>query len=171
MKRLASAVVVAGLAASAAGVEVGSPAPDVSARSSAGETVRLADLKGSWVVVYFYPKSFTPGCTKEACSLRDGHADIEKLGAKVFGVSFDAVETQKKFREEHKLPFEILSDADKSFARGFDAVGLGGLMPQRKTFIIDPQGKVARIIDAVNVGDHDAQVRQALEELQKPPAP
>jgi len=162
---------VAGLAVSAQGIEVGAPVPDVSAVASSGEAVKMSDLKGSWAVIYFYPKSFTGGCTKEACSLRDGYADLEKLGAKIFGVSFDSVETQKKFREEHKLPFEILSDKDKSFTKAFDAVGIGGMVPQRKTFIVDPKGKIAKIIDSVDVEDHDGQVKQALEELQKTAAP
>jgi peroxiredoxin Q/BCP len=158
-------------AVTARGIEVGDPVPEVAAVATDGTPVKLTELKGSWAVVYFYPKSFTPGCTKEACSLRDGFSDLEKLGAKVFGVSFDSVETQKKFKAEHSLPFEVLSDSDKKVAKAFDAVGIGGLMPQRKTFIIDPQGNVAKIIESVNVGNHDEQVSEALRELQKSSAP
>jgi peroxiredoxin Q/BCP len=150
----------------AGAIEVGQPVPDVGAPSTSGQTIRLADLKGTWVVLYFYPKSFTSGCTKEACSLRDGYAEIQKLGAVLLGSSFDDLETQKRFKAEHNLPFELLSDEKKTVARGFDAVSLGGLVSSRKTFLIDPEGRVAHIFSDVNVGGHDAEVAEALKRLQ-----
>ena len=116
MKRMVA--MVAGLMAGGAAMaaQVGQPAPDFKVQGTGGE-VTLAGLKGKWVVLYFYPKSFTPGCTKESCSLRDGHDQLAGLNAVVLGASIDDLETQRKFKAEHKLPFELLADADKSLAK------------------------------------------------------
>ncbi len=151
-------------------VEVGQPAPDFKAPSTTGQAASLADYSGKWLVLYFYPKSFTPGCTKESCSLRDGFADIQALGATILGVSVDKLETQDKFKAEHKLPFELLSDADGAVAKAYGVLGLGGFMAKRVTFIISPDGKLAQVLDSVNTGDHDAQVADALRVLQQKPA-
>ena len=148
-------------------VEVGQPAPDFKAPSTTGQAASLADYAGKWLVLYFYPKSFTPGCTKESCSLRDGFADIQALGATILGVSVDKLETQDKFKAEHKLPFELLSDADGAVAKAYGVLGLGGFMAKRVTFIINPEGKLAQVLDSVNTGDHDAQVADALRALQQ----
>jgi thioredoxin-dependent peroxiredoxin len=152
---------------------VGSPAPDFSAVDSASRTNRLADFRGQWLVLYFYPRAFTPGCTREACSLRDGYAGFRDLKAVVLGVSLDPVARLKEFRARYSLPFELLSDADKSMARAYDSLGAGGLFAKRRTFVIDPQGRVAHVFDAVDVQRHDAEVKAVLEKLQsesKPPA-
>jgi len=147
--------------------QVGQPAPNFSAPATNDQVVTLSALKGTWVVLYFYPKAFTPGCTKEACSLRDGYFSIQKLGATILGVSFDKIVTLKKFKAEYHLPFELLSDRDKKMARAYDVVGMLGLYAQRKTFIIDPHGNIAFIFNKVTSQTHDSEVRKKLEELQK----
>ena len=91
---------------------IGLPAPAFAADGTNDRTNRLADFKGKWVVLYFYPKAFTPGCTSEACSLRDGYAEIQKTGAVIFGVSLDPVARLKEFKQSYQLPFDLLSDAD-----------------------------------------------------------
>lgn len=171
MTWLVAAVALVSLAMPVHALQVGDPAPDVAAPSTGGTTVNIRDFKGSWLVVYFYPKSFTPGCTKQSCSLRDGYADIQALGATILGVSFDDLEAQKKFKAEHKLPFELLADEKKDVAKAFDAIGLGGFMAQRETFIINPDGVVAAILQDIAVGSHDQQVLDALKRLQSAPAP
>lgn len=140
-------------------------APAFKAKATTDKTIALADFKGSWVVLYFYPKAFTPGCTKEACSLRDGYSEIQKLGAKILGVSFDNVDTLKKFKTEYHLPFELLSDSDKKIAKAYDVMGLLRLYAKRKTFIIDPKGKIAFVFNAVDSAHHNVQVLGKLEEL------
>jgi thioredoxin-dependent peroxiredoxin len=154
------------------GLQIGDPVPDVSAPSTDGKTVKLSDLKGAWVVVYFFPKSFTPGCTAESCALRNGYEEIQKLGAVIFGVSMDDPNLQKKFKAEYHLPFELLSDSMKEVSKAFDSVGASGLVAARKTFIISPEGKIAYIFDKVNTGTHDQEVLAELKSLkaQKPAA-
>ena len=159
-------IVVQGMSAWA--VQPGEPAPDFKAASTAGRELTLGDFAGKWLVLYFYPKSFTPGCTAESCSLRDGYQDIQSVGATILGVSLDNLETQQKFKAEHKLPFDLLSDENATVAKAYDALGFGGFMAKRLTFIISPEGKVVRILDDVKTGDHDAQVLDILRELQNP---
>ncbi len=166
MKKLVAGLMAAvATVAGAETVQVGQPAPDFTAPSTGGE-VKLADFKGKWLVLYFYPKSFTPGCTKESCSLRDGFSDLKDLGAVILGSSFDDVETQKKFKAEHNLPFELLADTTKAVAKAYDSVMIGGMMAARKTYIVSPDGKLAAIIGSVNTGDHDGQVAEELKKLQ-----
>lgn len=157
-----------GGAASAA--KLGDPAPDFTAQSTGGE-VKLAGLKGKWVVLYFYPKSFTPGCTKESCSLRDGHGALTGLNAVVLGVSLDDLETQRRFKAEYKLPFELIADADKTVSKAYDVLAPMGLFAVRRTFVIDPEGKIARIFESVSVGTHADDVKAELAKLQAPKAP
>jgi thioredoxin-dependent peroxiredoxin len=160
-------VVLLGLFASSAwALQVGDLAPDISAPSTSGKDVKFSDLKGSWVVVYFYPKAFTPGCTAESCSLRDGYTEIQKLGATILGVSLDNLPTQIDFKTKYHLPFDLLSDSKKEVAKAFDSLGIAGLMAQRKTFIINPEGRIAYIFDKVNTGSHDKEVAEALKTLQ-----
>ena len=164
--KLLLAVLLCSFASRAWGLQVGDSVPDVSAPSTSGKDVRLADLKGSWVVLYFYPKAFTPGCTAESCSLRDGYSEIQKLGATILGVSLDDLATQVDFKAKYHMPFDLLSDSKKEVAKAFDALGIAGLMAQRKTFIISPEGKIAHIFDKVNTGAHDKEVADALKNLQ-----
>lgn len=144
---------------------VGDVAPDVVAPGTNGKNVKLSDYRGSWVVLFFYPKAFTPGCTAEACSLRDGYADIQKLGAVILGVSLDSLQRQQEFKSKHSMPFDLIADADKAYAKAFDVLGFGGLMTHRKTFIIDPEGRIAHVFDKVATGSHDHEVADVLRTL------
>jgi peroxiredoxin Q/BCP len=165
MKTMFMLAALAALAATARALEVGDAAPPFSAPSTAGE-ISLDAFKGKWLVLYFYPKSFTPGCTKEACSLRDGIADLGALKASVVGVSADDLETQRKFKEAHRLPFDLIADTDKAVSRAHGALGIGSLYVQRRTFLVSPDGRIAHVFDAVNVTTHAADVKAALEKRQ-----
>lgn len=161
-------ILIMGFFSSAARAQnTGDMAPDFSAPATNGKTMHLKDLKGQWVVLYFYPKAFTPGCTKESCSLRDHHAEITKEGAVILGVSLDDIATQKKFKEKYRLPFELLSDADKTMARAFNTLGFMGLYTKRVTYLISPEGKIAHVFEDVNAATHDRQVLDKLRELKK----
>jgi peroxiredoxin Q/BCP len=160
-------VAMFGLALKAGALTVGDLTPDFKVKVTDGSNLTAAALKGKWVVLYFYPKSFTPGCTTESCALRDGHAGIQKLKATVYGVSLDGIPAQKKFKAEYHLPFELISDEEKQMATAFGVLGMGGLYAQRVTFILNPEGKVAAILDKVDVAQHDRQVADALTTLQK----
>lgn len=166
MKILMIGLLIGFLAHRAGAASVGDPAPDVAVQSTDGKTVKISDFRGQWVVLYFYPKAFTPGCTTESCSLRDGHQGIRDLNAVVLGASLDTVETQKTFKQKNNLPFELLADTDKALAKAYDALALGGIMAARKTFVIDPDGKIAHIFTKVDTATHEAEVRKVLADLQ-----
>jgi peroxiredoxin Q/BCP len=142
---------------------VGSHAPEFTAPSTSGE-LSLKSLRGKWVVLYFYPKAFTPGCTAESCSLRDGFDGLRTLDAVVIGVSTDDLNTQRKFKEKYALPFELVADSDKRVVKAYDVSGMLGFA-KRRTFIIDPDGIIRHIIEDVDTGKHAEQVRQILETL------
>ena len=134
----------------------GSPAPDFTMQDQDGNTHTLSEYKGQLVVVYFYPKDDTPGCTKEACSIRDDYTLFEKNGIKVFGVSYDDMKSHKKFAEKYDLPFTLLSDLDKSVAAAYGTKGI--FVPSRKTFLIDADGIVRKIYENVTVTGHGAEI-------------
>jgi peroxiredoxin Q/BCP len=150
----------------------GSKAPAFTLSADDGKKVRLGDLQGSPVVLYFYPADDTPGCTREACAFRDRSAELKKLGAKVFGVSPDDVASHVKFRDKFKLNFPLLVDLDHAVAEKYGAwreknmYGKKKMGIARSTFIIDAAGKIARVWKAVKVDGHDEQVLAALKELQ-----
>ena len=152
-------------------IEPGAKAPAFTLTSDDGTKVRLADQAGSPVVLYFYPKDDTPGCTKEACAFRDLQADMKKLGAKVFGVSPDDVASHVKFRDKYQLNFPLLADPDHATAEEYGAwreknmYGNKLMGVQRSTYLIDSAGKVARVWKRVQVEGHDQQVLEALREL------
>ncbi|MEY4566385.1 MAG: putative peroxiredoxin bcp [Planctomycetota bacterium] len=152
-------------------IEEGSKAPAFTLKADDGSKVKLSDLKGHPVVLYFYPKDDTPGCTKEACAFRDRSKELEKLGAKVFGVSPDSVESHVKFKEKYKLNFPLLADTDHEVAEKFGAwreknmYGKKSMGIQRSTYLIDGSGKVAKLWKKVSVDGHDEQVIEALKEL------
>lgn len=154
-------------------VEVGQPAPDFTLPSDSGEPVRLSQFRGSPVVLYFYPKDGTPGCTREACAFRDLKQELVKLGAVILGVSPDGVESHKKFREKFNLNFPLLADVDHSVAEAYGAwrektrFGKKSMGIQRSTFLIDANGVVRKVWKNVQVDGHDDQVLEALKALRQ----
>lgn len=127
-------------------------APDFSLKSSEGGQMSLADFKGKWLVLYFYPKDETPGCTTEACSLRDARDDIVSLGAEVVGISRDDASSHEKFKAKHTLNFSLLSDPDHAVMDAYGAWGkkmFGKEGVLRKTFIINPIGEVVKVYGRV----------------------
>jgi peroxiredoxin Q/BCP len=144
---------------------IGKPSPDFSLPSTGGEPVSLKQFKGKkTVVLYFYPKDETPGCTKEACGFRDLREDFEKVGAVILGVSNDPIESHLKFRDKHKLPFDLLADEDAAISKAFgvykqkNLYGKKYLGIERTTFIIDRTGRVAQIYPKVKVEGHVQEV-------------
>ena len=153
-----------GVASAQAALKVGDVAPDFSAPTSEGTVIHLKDILGaSPIVLYFYPKDDTPGCTKEACGLRDNFAAFRQLNARVFGISYDTVESHQAFAKKYNLPFTLLSDHDKTIAKAYGADGL--LFAKRMTFVIDKTGKIAWINPAVNPATHSAELQNVLKNL------
>ena len=151
--------------AQAAELKVGDPAPDFTADSSEGKPVHLQEILGQApLVLYFYPKDDTPGCTTEACGLRDNFAAFRKLKATVYGVSYDSIESHLAFIKKHNLPFVLLSDPEKKVAALYGAKGL--LFAKRMTFVIDKAGKIAWINPSVNPSTHSAELEAILSRLQ-----
>jgi peroxiredoxin Q/BCP len=146
----------------------GDVAPDFSVATSGGGKVSLADFKGKPVILYFYPKDDTPGCTKEACAFRDGFAEFKKRGAVVLGVSTDPVKSHDKFVEKFKLPFTLLADVDKRIVTAYGVWGeksfLGRkyLGTHRVTFLIGSDGRIIKIWPQVKPDEHAAEVLAAL---------
>ena len=149
-------------------LKVGQKAPDFTVMDDKGEKVKLADLKGKKVVLYFYPKDDTPGCTKEACAFRDGIDKIKKRGAVVLGVSADSVESHKKFKSKFDLNFPLLADSDKKMIEAYGVwkeksmYGKKYMGIERTTFVIDENGKIAHIFPKVKVDQHYDEVLEAL---------
>ena len=147
----------------------GDLAPDFSLVDQYGKTRALADYRGSWVVLYFYPKNDTPGCTTEACAFRDDYVALKELGAEILGVSLDSAESHARFTEKYGLPFPLLADADGAVASAYGS--LSGIWPlkfaARHTFIIDPDGHIARIYRKVTPKTHSQAVIADLRSLQQ----
>lgn len=143
-------------------------APDFSLIGSDGERHELGDYRGRWLVLYFYPKDDTPGCTAEACSLRDNVGDIAKLGAEIVGVSRDDPESHRRFKDKYNLPFELLSDPRAEATQAYGAWGtkmFGREGVLRKTFLIDPRGVVQKIYGRVTPFDHGDRIIDDLKNL------
>jgi peroxiredoxin Q/BCP len=153
----------------------GSVAPAFTLPDQNGKRVSLADYRGKWVVLYFYPKDGTPGCTTEACEFRDNIFAFREAGAVILGVSVDDVESHKEFATEHRLPFTLLADSEKQVARAYGVLHrmLGVMeLARRETFIVDPQGRIAKHYREVDAGSHSKQVLADLKALQAAgPAP
>ncbi len=149
-------------------------APDFSLQDQFDTTHSLKDYAGKWVVLYFYPKDDTPGCTKEACSFRDEFKEIEKAGAVVLGVSKDSVKSHAKFAEKYNLNFPLLADTDMEVMKAYNAWGLKKFMGRefegtlRKTFIINPEGEIVKEYPKVTPKDHAVQIIKDIAELQTP---
>jgi peroxiredoxin Q/BCP len=131
-------------------VAIGEKAPDFEAPCGDGRHLRLRDFRGRrHVVLYFFPKDFTPGCTKEACSFRDHRAEVANLDAEIVGVSLDTVDKHASFADKYKLPYPLVSDRDGRIAQKFGVARLGGWLPtKRVTFVIDKQGVVQNVIQS-----------------------
>jgi thioredoxin-dependent peroxiredoxin len=149
-------------------VREGDPAPDFTLDSDSGEPITLSSLRGKPVVLYFYPKDDTPGCTKQACAFRDAYREYQERGAVVLGVSPDDTGSHKKFKEKYSLPFTLLADPDHEVADAYGAWGekkyagrsYTGVI--RSTFVIDPGGNVARAMYGVNAERNPIEVLEAL---------
>lgn len=145
-------------------VKEGGSAPDFKLKNQNGETVKLSDERGKKIALYFYPKDDTPGCTKQACSLRDGFKDLKKAGITVYGVSMDNEAKHQKFISKYDLPFDLLIDTDHKVADKYGAYGEKKFMGKtydgilRKTFLIDENGKIKKIFDKVKVSEHADEV-------------
>ena len=146
----------------------GDKAPDFVATAQTGERVSLSDFKGKHVILYFYPRDDTPGCTKEACAFRDEFAALQKKGAVVLGVSTDPVKSHARFVEKYKLPFTLLADDDKNLVQAYGAWGQKSFMGRkymgtlRVTFLIGPDGTIKQVWPLVKPAEHAAEVLKAL---------
>lgn len=151
-------------------VKEGGKAPDFNLKNQNGETVKLSDERGKKIALYFYPKDDTPGCTKQACSLRDGFKDLQKAGITVYGVSMDTEAKHQKFIAKYDLPFDLLIDADHTVADKYGAYGEKKFMGKtyngilRKTFLIDENGRIKKIFDKVKVSEHAAEVLKGFKD-------
>jgi thioredoxin-dependent peroxiredoxin len=150
-------------------VEVGKPTPAFTLPSTEGQTIALKDLKGQKVVLYFYPKDNTSGCTKEACAFRDAHPDYRKAGAVVLGVSPDSLKSHANFRGKYELPFTLLADEDHAVAEKYGVwkeksmYGRKYMGIERSTFVIDSHGKLTAIFPRVKVDGHAEEVLIAVK--------
>lgn len=149
----------------------GDPIPPFTVQATNGQTVSADDLKGSYSVLYFYPKDSTTGCTQEGQAFRDLHDEFDRLGAKIFGVSRDSLKSHENFKCKQGFPFELLSDPDESLCRAFDVIRMKNMYGkqvqgiERSTFLIDPEGRVARAWRKVRVPGHAEEVLGVLKSL------
>ena len=154
-------------------LKVGATAPAINLSDQDGKMQKLSDYKGQWVLIYFYPKDNTPGCTTEACGIRDSFPNFNKLKVKVFGISADSIAKHKKFAEKYELPFTLLADEGREVVEKYgvwDKKSMYGRIfmgINRTSFLVDPKGKIVRIYEKVKPADHAAQVLADLKDLQK----
>jgi len=148
-------------------LKVGDKVPDFTVNNQDGEAVSLSDYKEKKLIVFFYPKASTPGCTWEACNLRDNYKELQDQGYELLGVSADSEKRQTNFRNKHEFPFPLLADEDKVVIKAFGVWGEKKFMGRvydgihRKTFIVDENGIVKRVIDKVKTKDHAAQILES----------
>ena len=146
-------------------------APTFSLPDQTGNIHNLADFKGQWVLLYFYPKDDTPGCTKEACMIRDSWPEFKKLPVHVFGISVDSVKQHAKFAEKYELPFTLLADEEKDVVKKYEVWGEKKFMGRsyqginRVSYLIDPEGNIAKIYENVKPAEHAQQVLEDLKSL------
>lgn len=149
----------------------GDNAPNFSLQDQSGKMHSLSEVKGKWALIYFYPKDDTPGCTKEACSIRDHFPKFKKLGITVFGVSVDSVKKHEKFVEKYDLPFTLLADEDKTMVAAYGVWGKKKFMGReymgtmRNSFLIDPKGKIAKVYEGVRPEEHAEEVLKDVAEM------
>jgi len=150
-------------------LKVGQMAPDFELPDQDGKTHKLSDARGSWTLIYFYPKDDTTGCTKQACGIRDTFPEFQKLHITVFGISVDSVKSHDKFRQKYDLPFTLLADEEKKVVNEYGVWGKKKFMGKeydgtfRTSFLIDPEGKIAQIFENVNPETHASDVLGFLE--------
>ena len=154
--------------ASLAQIKVGSKAPNFTLSDQNSIQHQLSDYEGSWVILYFYPKDDTPGCTTQACDFRDAVKRIIASKSNVFGVSLDSVESHKRFADKNNLPFSLLSDESGEVSEAYDSLNnfMSFKSAKRNTFIIDPDGKIAKIYISVKPSTHSQMVLNDLNQLQ-----
>jgi peroxiredoxin Q/BCP len=168
-----SAILVAALmvlvASAAEAPTAGTKAPDFTLKSQEGKTVSLHDYKGKWVVLYFYPKDMTPGCTIEAHNFQADQAKYDKANAAILGVSVDSVDSHVEFCTKENLTFKLLADEKHQVVNTYGSTQKFGTneVAARNTFLVDPQGTIRKVFLAVNPGPHSAEVLMALAEMQK----
>jgi peroxiredoxin Q/BCP len=150
--------------------KAGEKAPDFKVLNDEGETVRLSDYRGKELVLYFYPRADTPGCTKEACAFRDDYSAYEKAGVTILGVSPDTIVAQAKFKQKYDLPFSLLADEDHAISSAYGVWGLKKFMGReyegvlRTTFLIDKEGVVRQVFEKVKPAEHSQEILAALED-------
>ena len=147
-------------------IALNSKAPDFDLEGSDGKRHKLSEFRGKYLVIYFYPKDDTPGCTVEACGFRDSNAEIKKLGAEVVGISKDGLESHGKFKDKYSLNFLLLSDPDNKTIKAYDAYGDKGIFgwgTLRKTYVIDKKGNVVMIYPKVHPEGHNKEVIEFLK--------
>lgn len=149
-------------------LKIGQKAFDFQAIDQEGKNIGLSEFKGTKVILYFYPKADTPGCTAESCNLRDNYDDLLNKGYEIIGVSADSVSKQKKFAEKYNLPFRLIADESKEVIKAYGAWGVKKMYGKdyegiiRTTFVIDEQGVILKIFDKVDTKDHAAQILEAM---------
>ncbi len=150
------------------GLKIGDDAPSFTLNDAQGQTHYLSDYAGKYLVLYFYPKDDTPGCTKEACHFRDDMTQLEKLGAKVVGISVDSSKSHEDFAKKYHLPFPLLADTNGSVADSYHALTNFYVIKiaKRYTFLIDPAGKIAKIYTSVDTSNHSQQIIEDLKVTQ-----
>jgi len=148
---------------------IGSPAPTFTLPDQESKTHALSEYRGRWVVLYFYPKDDTPGCTTEACNFRDDLPALRALNVQILGISLDDTQSHARFAEKYKLPFPLLADTEGNVARAYEALwSIGPLrISKRYTFVIDPEGRVAKIYRDVRPASHSRELQRDMKELQK----
>ncbi len=153
-------------------IKIGTKAPSISLPDQNNKIHKLSDYKGQWVLIYFYPKDDTPGCTTEACTLRDNFPKFKKIKAVILGISTDSVASHKKFTDKYKLPFILLADEDKKIVNKYGVWAEKSMYGRkyfgtiRSSFLVDPNGKIVRIYEKVKPAEHGIQVINDLKELQ-----
>lgn len=152
-------------------IKQGNAAPDFSLPDQTGKQHRLSDYKGQWIILYFYPKDMTSGCTTEACAFRDEFPSFKDVNAVIFGISKDSVEQHEKFAGKYNLPFSLLSDENNTTCETYGVwveksmYGKKYMGIARTTYLIDPEGKIAKVYEKVNVNEHTNQILIDLKKL------
>ena len=144
-------------------MQAGRAAPEFTAATTTGQTIRLSGFRGKKVVLYFYPKDDTPGCTVEGCGFRDIHQKIRDAGAEILGVSVDGVESHELFTEKYNLPFPLVADVDSKISQLYGAFNEKWKQARRVTFIIDEKGIISKVFDPVKLDVHPREVLDALK--------